>query len=80
MELEKSNRIVDELRDEQERIIEAMYGSNFDDDTIAKAKALCAQDQATNPSADLSQRHVIWEILVIDLLRILTKEVDKSAS
>ena len=61
-------------------MIGAIYGSVFDDDTIAKAKALCALDQASNTVTDLSQRHVIWDILFIDLLRILTRQADKPSA
>ena len=77
LELERTTIIVEELRREQDSMITAIYGSDFDADTIARAKALCALSQSSNTGIDLSQRHVIWDVLVIDLLRILTKQADK---
>jgi len=80
LELERVTLIVEELRREQDSMTTAIYGSEFDADTISRAKALCALNQSSNTGTDLSQRHVIWDALVTDLLRILTKQTDETGA
>jgi hypothetical protein len=55
-------------------------GGTFDDDTISKAKELLARDIAAAPAAESSQRQMIWDTLIMDLLASQQSKSRRSTS
>ena len=72
VELEQQSARVTELREQQEELILAIARGTFDDDTNNGAKQLLARDVAASPAAESSQRQMLWDTLIMDLLGIAT--------